>query len=44
MAELTERGTPARYGPVWRFFKHEGITFKKALMPASRMPRKKIPR
>ncbi len=31
MAELAERGTPASYGAVWRFFKHEGITFKKSL-------------
>ena len=29
VAELAERGTPASYGAVWRFFKHEGITFKK---------------
>src|SRR3974377_219080 len=29
MAELVERGTPASYGAVWRFFRHEGITFKK---------------
>jgi transposase len=29
VAELSERGTPASYGAVWRFFKHEGITFKK---------------
>ena len=29
MAELAERGTPASYGAVWRFFQHEGITFKK---------------
>ena len=29
MAELAERGTPASYGAVWRFFKHAGITFKK---------------
>jgi transposase len=29
VAELCERGTPASYGAVWRFFKHEGITFKK---------------
>src|SRR5574338_1147241 len=29
MAELAERGTPASYGAVWRFFRHEGITFKK---------------
>ena len=26
VAELAERGTPASYGAVWRFFKHEGIT------------------
>src|ERR1700752_4260265 len=25
VAELAERGTPASYGAVWRFFKHEGI-------------------
>ena len=29
VAELAERGTPASYGAVWRFFKHEGMTFKK---------------
>ena len=29
MVELAERGTPASYGAVWRFFKYEGITFKK---------------
>jgi hypothetical protein len=29
VAELAERGTPASYGAVWRFFKHAGITFKK---------------
>jgi transposase len=29
LAELAERGTPASYGAVWRFFQHEGITFKK---------------
>jgi transposase len=29
MAELAERGTPASYGAVWRFFAHEGVTFKK---------------
>ena len=37
MAELAERGTPASYGAVWRFFQHEGITFKKACTPASRI-------
>ena len=29
VVELAERGTPASYGAVWRFFRHEGITFKK---------------
>ena len=29
VAELAERGTPASYGAVWRFFAREGITFKK---------------
>ena len=29
MVELPERGTPASYGAVWRFFAHEGVTFKK---------------
>ena len=29
VAELAERGTRASYGAVWRFFRHEGITFKK---------------
>ena len=31
VAELAERSTPASYGAVWRFFKREGITFKKTL-------------
>ena len=37
VTELAERGTPASYGAVWRFFKHEGITFKKHCTPASRI-------
>ena len=38
MAELSERGTPASYGAVWRFFKHEGVSFKKkACTPVSRI-------
>jgi len=37
VAELAERGTPASYGAVWRFFKHEGITFKKHCTPANRI-------
>jgi len=36
VAELSERGTPASYGAVWRFFKHEEISFKKTFAPASR--------
>jgi transposase len=31
VAELAERGTPASYGAVWRFFNREGISFKKSL-------------
>ena len=27
VAELAERGTPASYGAVWRFFQREGISF-----------------
>ena len=38
VAELAARGTPASYGAVWRFFAHEGITFKKkACTPANRI-------
>ena len=29
VVELAERGTPASRSAVWRFFRHEGITFKK---------------
>ena len=37
MAELAQRGTPASYGAVWRFFAREGVTFKKkACTPASK--------
>ena len=43
VAELSERGTPASYGAVWRFFKHEGITFKKSLF-ASEQDRADIAR
>jgi transposase len=43
VAELSERGTPASYGAVWRFFANEGITFKKKparqrARPAGRRP------
>jgi len=44
VAELAERGTPASYGAVWRFFKHEGITFKKnAARQRARSPRHRPP-
>ena len=36
VAELAERGTPASYGAVWRFFKREGISFKKK--PSTKIP------
>src|ERR1051326_621891 len=36
VAELAERGTPASYGAVWRFFRREKISLKKACSPASR--------
>src|SRR5262249_1193071 len=37
VAELAERDTPASYGAVWRFFKREGISFKKkACTPVNR--------
>ena len=37
VAELAERGTPASYGAVWRFFQREGISFKKkACTPVNR--------
>ena len=29
VAELAQRGIPASYGAVWRFYAREGITFKK---------------
>jgi transposase len=29
VAELAERGVPASYGAVWRFFEAERISFKK---------------
>ncbi|HKV96347.1 MAG TPA: IS630 family transposase [Gammaproteobacteria bacterium] len=44
VAELAERGTPASYGAVWRFFKHEGITFKKKPLHASEQDRADIAR
>src|SRR5881394_2917116 len=40
VAELCERGTPASYGAVWRFFKHEGITFKKKPVRQRARPRR----
>jgi transposase len=43
MAELAERGTPASYGAMWRFFASAGITFIKSL-PASEQDRADIAR
>jgi transposase len=42
VAELAERGTPASYGAVWRFFKHAGITLKKTLHASEQsLPRRR---
>ncbi len=43
VAELAERGTPASYGAVWRFFQHEGITFKKKPARQRARPRRHRP-
>ena len=43
VAELAERGTPASYGAVWRFFKCEGITFKKKRARQRARPRRHCP-
>jgi transposase len=40
VAELAARGTPASYGAVWRFFKHEGMTFKKKPLRQRAGPRR----
>ena len=37
LAELAERGVKVSYYAVWHFFEHEGISFKKACTPASRI-------
>ena len=37
LAELATRGMVVSYGAVWAFFASEGITFKKACTPASRI-------
>jgi transposase len=37
LAELAERGIKVSYYAVWHFFEHEGISFKKACTPASRI-------
>jgi transposase len=37
LAELAERGIEVSYYVVWHFFEHEGISFKKACTPASRI-------
>ena len=39
LAELSERGVVVSYFAVWHFFEHEGISFKKAFAPASRIGR-----
>ena len=41
--ELAERGTPASYGAVWRFFNREGITFKKKPLRQRAGPRRHRP-
>ena len=38
-AELAARGVKVSHFAVWHFFVHEGITFKKACTPASRIVR-----
>ena len=43
VAELAERGTPASYGAVWRFFKREGISFKKKPIRQRTGPRRHRP-
>jgi transposase len=43
VAELAERGTPASYGAVWRFFKHEAISFKKKPIRQRTGPRRHRP-
>src|SRR5215831_6667656 len=43
VAELAERGTPASYGAVWRFFKREGISFKKKPIRQRTGPRRYRP-
>ena len=42
VAELSERDTPASYGAVWRFFKHEGISFKKKPLRQRAGPRRHL--
>ena len=43
MAELAARGTPASYGAVWRFLRHEGITLKKNAARQRAGPRRRRP-
>jgi transposase len=43
VAELAARGTPASYGAVWRFFAHEGISFKKKPARQRTGPRRRRP-
>jgi len=37
LGELAARGIKVSYYAVWHFFEHEGISFKKACTPASRI-------
>jgi transposase len=44
VAELSERGTPASYGAVWRLLKAEGVTVKKKpVRRRARPPRHRPP-
>jgi hypothetical protein len=41
VAELAERGTPARYGAVWRFFAREGSALKSRHASEQSLPRRR---
>src|SRR5256885_9654882 len=43
VAELSERGTPASYGAVWRVFPHEGGKVKKKTTPPPARPARRRP-
>jgi transposase len=44
VVELAARGTPASYGAVWRFFKHEGDHVQKKSLHASEQDRADVAR